>query len=141
MVFALISTVFIHCNCNFSVFYWPTTKNAYKIYFLCVQWIKNSFLKNKASLQRVKSIFLLIFGEWSIKKGFFYVHCSTSYKLTAQTDKNCGNENKNCLTSKNPILPTPFLTMTKKHVKLGNFLDKLWVWILSKHGSTQVDSW
>ena len=73
-----------------------------------------------------KVFFLSVCGCWSNWWKKFGVHCSTSCKITAKTDKNCGNESKIRFVSKNSSFDTLFLPtklLTKKHVNLTNILD------------------
>jgi hypothetical protein len=49
------------------------------------------------------------------------VHCGTSCKITTPTDKNCGNESKICLASKNLPFYTPTFTFLINDLKTCEF--------------------
>jgi hypothetical protein len=89
---------------------------------------ESSFLSEFISIQfGAKKVFVLnSCGCWSNWWNIFCVHCCASCKITATSDKNCGNESKIRLTCKirrcMPIFLSPEF-LTKKHAKMGTFLN------------------
>ena len=90
-----------------------------------------------------KVFFLSICGCWSNWWKKFGVHCWTSCKIRTQTDKYCGNESKIRLTHKihrfTPIFLPPEL-LTKKHAKMGTFLNIFFSLFLTKKFPQLVNS-
>ena len=87
---------------------------------------KKNPTKKKIQFDAKKVFFLSICECWSNWWKKFRVHCWTSSRITAQTDKKCGNESIILLMSKNPLfygLLLPFKLLTKKHAKMGTFLN------------------
>jgi hypothetical protein len=104
--FAPIFTYFVCGDCNFT---WSTTMHMKCFHILLTNLQKHlkkillspwsetfSFSGNFVWIyfEDKNVIFLSISGGWSIKGANFHVNCGNSCKITALTDKFCGNENK-----------------------------------------------
>jgi hypothetical protein len=128
--FALISTIFIRlgqqCTPNFFHQFDQHPQMFRNNTFFAPKWIKKIPTKKKDSVRRDKSI--ISKHLWMLVKLVekFGVHCWTSCKITAQTDKYCVNESKIRFVSKNSSFYAHFLPpifLTKKHMSLTNILD------------------
>jgi hypothetical protein len=108
--FAVISTDFVRWGWNFT---WSTTMPMTFFRILLTNLQKKYFwhLKVKLSLffrilvwiyfKAENAFFLGIFGGWLINMKKFLVRCFASCKITAPTDKLCGNKSKIRMTSQN----------------------------------------
>ena len=101
-------------------------KRLEKILFSRRSESKKNPTKKEIQFDAKKVLFLSIYGCWSNWWKKFGVHCWTSCKIMAQTDKYCGNESIILSKSKNPsfyALFLPFKLLTKKHANLSNLLS------------------
>ena len=132
---------FIRWCCNFK---WCTTVdlNFFRIlltnlqkYFYASKWIQKSFLKKKASFWGVKSILYNCFRKlvYDMSKNVMST-VVFPVKLQPQRIKTVAIRAK-IVWPVNIHFSHPIFYIDQKHVKLGNFLETLWVWILLKHGS------
>jgi hypothetical protein len=97
--------------------------------------------KKRDSVRSVKNIFSK--HLWMLVKLVEKMLCTLWIRIRTPTDKNCGNESKIRLTHKIRLFMPIFLPpgfLTKKHAKMGTFLNKFVSLFLTKKFPQLVNS-
>ena len=128
------------CCCHQSTYVEPRfnkflTQRVSQKCFYVSKWIQKSFLKNKASFWCVKSISYNRFQKlvYDMSKNVMST-VIFPVKLQPQRIKTVAMRAKIVWPVKIHF-PHPIFYIDQKQVKLDNFLETLWVWILLKRGS------